>query len=86
MMRAASSPTCAASWHAQARVLLYEAVVGPRNSASFAKLLDLQLIVTAGGRERTVDEYRALLASAGLKLERTISTASPLSILEARGQ
>lgn len=67
-----------------ARVLLYESVVGPRNAASFAKLLDLQLIVTAGGRERTLDEYRVLLASAGLKLERTITTASPLSILEAR--
>jgi hypothetical protein len=66
------------------RVLLYEAIVGPRNSASFAKFLDLEMLVVAGGRERTVDEYRALFASAGLKLERTFATAGPLSIIEAR--
>jgi hypothetical protein len=68
-----------------ARVLLYETVVSPRNTASFAKFLDLEMIVmTSGGRERTQDEYRALFASAGLKLERILPTAGPFSILEAR--
>lgn len=67
-----------------ARVLLFEAIVGPRNTASFAKFLDLEMLVIAGGRERTVDEYRALFASAGLELERIVPTASPLSILDAR--
>jgi O-methyltransferase domain len=67
------------------RVLLYETVVGPRNTASFAKLLDLEMIVmTSGGRERTQDEYRALFASAGLRLERVLPTAGPFSIIEAR--
>jgi hypothetical protein len=66
-----------------ARVLLYEAIVSPRNTASFAKFLDLEMIVNAGGRERTVDEYRVLLASAGLKLERVVATAGPMSIVEA---
>ncbi|HKP63851.1 MAG TPA: methyltransferase [Polyangiales bacterium] len=67
-----------------ARVLLYESVVSPRNTASFAKFLDLQMLVHAGGRERTVDEYRALFASVGLSLERVMGTAGPLSIIEAR--
>jgi hypothetical protein len=68
------------------RVLLYETVVSPRNTASFAKFLDLEMIVMAsGGRERTQDEFRALFASAGLKLERIVPTAGPFSILEARG-
>jgi hypothetical protein len=68
------------------RVLLYETVVSPRNTASFAKFLDLEMIVMAsGGRERTQDEFRALFASAGLKLERILPTAGPFSILEARG-
>jgi SAM-dependent methyltransferase len=67
-----------------ARVLLFEAIVGPRNAASFAKLLDIEMLVNAhGGRERTHDEYAALLASAGLKLERILPTASPFSIVEA---
>ncbi|HKP55669.1 MAG TPA: methyltransferase [Polyangiales bacterium] len=67
-----------------ARVLLYETVVGPRNTASLGKFLDLEMIVHAGGRERTVDEYRALFASAGLSLERVLATAGPMSIIEAR--
>lgn len=73
-----------ASMAPNARVLLYEAVVGPPNKASFGKLLDLEMLVTAGGRERTADEFRALLASAGLRLERIVATAGPTCIVDAR--
>jgi len=68
-----------------ARVLLYETIVGPPNKASFGKLLDLEMIVNApGGRERTVEEFRALLASAGLRLKRVVPAAGPMSIIDAR--
>jgi SAM-dependent methyltransferase len=67
-----------------ARVLLFEAIVGGRNVASFAKFLDVQMIIDASGRERTVEEYRALFARAGLAMQRIIPTATPLAILEAR--
>jgi hypothetical protein len=43
------------------------------------------IVMASGGRERTQDEFRALFASAGLKLERIVPTAGPFSILEARG-
>jgi hypothetical protein len=36
-----------------------------------------------GGQERTEEEYRALLAKAGLRLTRVIPTHSPVSIIEA---
>jgi hypothetical protein len=36
------------------------------------------------GRERTEDEFRTLFESAGLVFERAVSTATPLSIIEAR--
>ena len=36
-----------------------------------------------GGRERTEDEYRALLKSAGLSLNRIVPTRSPVSVIEA---
>ena len=52
--------------------------------AHFAKLLDIEMIVHGGGRERTTEEYRALCASAGFALTRVIPTAGPLSIVEAR--
>jgi hypothetical protein len=69
---------------ADGRVLLYEAVVGRRNVASFAKFLDVQMLIDCSGRERTADEYRALLARAGLALQRIVPTATPLAIIEAR--
>jgi hypothetical protein len=37
-----------------------------------------------GGRERTLDEYTALLGTAGLTVSRVLSTASPLSVIDAR--
>ena len=46
--------------------------------------LDLQMLVlTPGGRERTEQEFRSLLAEAGFALQKMIPTASPFRILEA---
>jgi O-methyltransferase/methyltransferase family protein len=47
---------------------------------------DLTMMVMNGGRERTEDQYRALLAASGLRLLRTIPTASEISVLEAQAQ
>jgi hypothetical protein len=46
----------------------------PEGSApSRAKVLDIEMLVmTPGGRERTAEEFRALLASAGLRLSRIV--------------
>ena len=66
------------------RLLLIEPVILPGNDPSFNKLLDsLMLVWTSGGRERTESEHRALLASAGLNLNRVIPTKSGVSIIEA---
>jgi hypothetical protein len=46
-------------------------------------LSDLDMLANAGGQERTGAEYGALLQHAGFKLERIISTPSPLKILES---
>jgi hypothetical protein len=68
----------------QGRLLLVEWVVPPGNAPSFAKLLDLLLLVwTPGGKERTEAEHRALLAAAGFELTRAIPTAAGVSVLEA---
>ncbi|OUL26428.1 methyltransferase [Nostoc sp. 106C] len=65
------------------KLLLFEIVITPGNEPSFGKLLDLNMLVMAGGRERTEEEYRALLQAAGFQLTRIIPTSSPLSIIEA---
>jgi hypothetical protein len=66
-----------------ARLLLVEAVVGPPNEDPQVKFLDLMMLVSAGGRERTEDEWRALLAAADLELVGTARAASTKHMLEA---
>jgi hypothetical protein len=65
------------------RLLLVETIVPPGNAPSFAKQLDLLMMVYTGGRERTETEHRALLGEAGFELRRVIPTESTVSILEA---
>jgi hypothetical protein len=55
--------------------------VGPQDAGIVAT--DLNMLVIAGGLERTEAEYRALLASVGLRVERVIPTPAGMAILEA---
>jgi hypothetical protein len=65
------------------RVLLVDMVVPENNTSSFSKLLDLNMLVMNGGRERTRAEFQALLNAADYKLTRIIPTMAPQSIIEA---
>lgn len=48
-------------------------------------VFDLHMMMTNhGGRERTEKEYRALLATAGFKVERVFPTGTPWSVIEAK--
>ena len=67
------------------RLLLVEGVVPEGNEPSMAKMMDLQMLVMTGGRERTAREFRALLAEAGFEMTRVVATNSPVSIVEAVG-
>jgi hypothetical protein len=67
-----------------ARLLVVEGVLPEDGRASITTLMDLNMLVLAGSRERTASEYKALLASASWELER-ITPAGPLvSVIEAR--
>jgi hypothetical protein len=65
------------------KVLIVETVVPEGNDPHYSKLLDLEMLISPGGAERTAEEYRQLLASAGFELTRIIPTKSPFSIVEA---
>jgi hypothetical protein len=65
------------------KVLIVETVVPEGNEPHYSKLLDLEMLVSPGGAERTAAEYRELLARAGFELKRIIPTRSPFSIIEA---
>ncbi len=67
-------------------ILIIEFVISkqphPHELTSF---LDLEMLVMAGGKERTEQEYEKLLASAGFKMTRVIRTqAGAVSIVEAK--
>lgn len=57
--------TIRAAAPAHARLLINESVIRPGNDADGAKWLDLLMLVLAGGRERTEEEWRSLLEAAG---------------------
>jgi O-methyltransferase len=66
-----------------AKVLIVEAVVPDDDREHLSKLLDLEMLVAATGRERTEAEYGELLRKAGFRHTRTVPTVGPASIVEA---
>jgi hypothetical protein len=64
------------------RVLTVEMLVPETNEPGFVQLMDINMLVMTGGRERTAAEYRDLYAAAGFQLVRTIPTGTPFFILE----
>jgi hypothetical protein len=75
---------CRTAMTPRSRLLVIEHVLEPGNTPSWGKMLDLQmLILSAGGRERNEDEFRGLLASSGLKLDRVVPTGTVTSLMEA---
>ena len=47
-------------------------------------LMDLNMLVMTGGRERTEADFAALFEQAGFRLTRAIPTKSPFFLLEAK--
>lgn len=65
------------------KVALLEFVVPSGNQPHPAKIIDLEMLMLPGGRERMESEWRNLLQAAGFRLSRIVPTQSPFSIIEA---
>jgi hypothetical protein len=75
---------CREAMGERGRLLVIEHVLAPGNAPSWGKMFDLQMLVlSAGCRERTEAEHRALRSAAGLQLRRIISTTTVTSLIEA---
>jgi len=78
---------CRKAMSLEQRLILIERIVPARSedSASARQLFmaDMQMMVLLGGRERTLDEFRALLEGAGFQLTRVIPTESAFQLIEA---
>lgn len=75
--------TCHEAMAADSKLLLVESVIPPGNEPFGGKLLDLVMLLVPGGKERTAEEYRSLLAQARFELKRIVPTDSEISIIEA---
>ncbi len=68
---------------ANGTLVLAEAVLDDSPAPHLGKLLDIEMMAFVGGKERTGEEFRELLAAGGFALQRIVPTRSPLSLLEA---
>jgi hypothetical protein len=69
---------------ARGRVILLETVLKPGNEPDLGKLIDLEMLLLPGGKERTAEEFASLFERAGFTMTQIVPTQSPLSVIEAR--
>jgi hypothetical protein len=74
-IRAAAAP--------ESRLLLVERVLGGPNEDLEGKLSDLHMLVMPGGQERTLDEWRRLLAAGGWELQATKPLPAGFKLIES---
>ncbi|MDY6970606.1 MAG: methyltransferase, partial [Spirochaetota bacterium] len=73
---------CHRAMKPESRLLIVEMVIPHGNEPSIAKLLDLEMLVITGGRERTEAEFKNLFVSSGFKLSGIIPTKESVCIIE----
>lgn len=73
---------CHRAMAANGRLLLIEAVIAPGNEPSLGKLMDINMLILPGGRERTEAEYAELFTKAGFSLTKITPTESPVAVIE----
>ena len=66
------------------RLMLLEAVIAPGDATDMGKLIDLEMMMMPGGKERTAGEFAAIFKRAGFELTRVVPTESMLSVVEGR--
>lgn len=68
-----------------ATLLICEMLLAEPPQFSPAAMMDLNMMVMTGGRERTASQYEKLLQGAGLKLNRVLQLEGPYQLVEALG-
>ncbi len=73
---------CVESMNPGGRVLVIDHVIPEGNEPHIGKLLDIKMLIMAGGNERTRAQFEDLFSTAGLRLTKVEPTATPLCIVE----
>ena len=67
------------------RVVVAELPLPEEGEASvMGVMLDLNMLVMLGGKERTAAEYEALFGESDLRLQKVVPTSAPIAVIEAR--
>jgi len=61
-----------------------DSVIPENGDPHFGTLLELEMLLMPGGRERTEPEFRALLAKGGFEITRIVPTCIADGVIEAR--
>jgi hypothetical protein len=64
-------------------LLLVDLGLTEDNLPSMGKVIDIAMLVLTGGKERTIEEYRDLLAGAGFRLNQVYPTSAEVNVIEA---
>lgn len=75
---------CRKAMTREAKLLIVEFVLPEGNTPHFGKVADMVMLAIPGGEERTANEYRDLLATAGFTMTRVVPTKSDVSLVEAQ--
>jgi len=73
---------CRQALSSTARLLIIERVISDASPSTEAKLFDINMLVTLGGRERTEREYSTLLEEGGFRVSRVIQRPLPSQSLK----
>jgi hypothetical protein len=68
----------------ESKLVLVEMVVPEEDTPGPARIMDINMMVMTGGKERTAKEWETLLAAHGFTLTKIVATPSPMSVIEAR--
>jgi hypothetical protein len=72
------------SMNTGATLLVAEYILEPGQGFSVAKLLDIEVLVMGGGRERSIDEYTTLLGSVGMAVTNVCQTKNGAALIECK--
>jgi SAM-dependent methyltransferase len=74
--------TCRRAIAPGGRVLIIEHLLAPPNEGAYAKFFDLHMLIALGARERTQEEFAALLDAAGFYLVAVYPAGTGPSVIE----
>lgn len=66
------------------RLIIVDSVVPETSEPHFSKILDLEMLLMPGGRERTENEWRELFDKTGFEITRIVPMQAAESVIEAR--